>query len=735
MNSKTSPSSVLREIYGFSEFRPHQEKLVRALLEGKDAFGVMPTGGGKSLCYQLPAKMLAGTAVVISPLIALMKDQVDAANANGIDAAFLNSTLSQQEATEVMSRYRAGTLDMLYLAPERLALPGFADSLRQNQQQAPSFFAIDEAHCISEWGHDFRPDYLFLSQLRKLFPNTPVGAFTATATEKVAADIEQRLSLGEAVKVRASFDRKNLFYEVRSKKDWERQMVDFVKTRSGQSGIVYRTSRKSVEATADLLKANGINAAAYHAGMEAEQRSCIQDAFIRDDIDVMVATVAFGMGVDKADVRYVIHGDLPKNIESYYQETGRAGRDGDDSHCLLLYSPGDSMKIRRFFDDISDEAERQRSADLLQAMERFASVPGCRRVRLLEYFNEPYQEESCGGCDFCKGEFIQVDASRPAQMLLSAVMRTGGKFGAVHVCDIVAGASTAKIKQFEHDQLPTYGVGRDRPKSYWRSVLDALIAGGQLQLSTAQFPVPQLTEAGAEVLYGREKFSMSEDTRVEPEKVSRGRAQGGEPMPCHEGLFQHLRSLRKEVADATKVPPYVVFSDRSLRAISAAMPENEDELLLLHGIGQNKCEKYGADFLSAIADYLQQHPDAVNEKQTLPDAPAVQPSSIKRGPSATTMVTLALVKKGHSLDEIAAQRDLARSTIESHIAKLLETGEELNVRAFVSDEQIALCQELFAEHGASALAPVVEAAGEKLGYGEAKIIRALLQREEAMSTS
>jgi ATP-dependent DNA helicase RecQ len=739
MNTVESPTPTLdaslQKVYGFSEFRPHQRGLVEGLLARKDVFGVMPTGGGKSLCYQLPGYILEGTAVIVSPLIALMKDQVDAANANGINAAYLNSTLSHQEAAEVESAYRSGALDLLYLAPERLAMPGFADTLRQNTQKAPSFFAIDEAHCISEWGHDFRPDYLFLSQLRSLFPNTPMAAFTATATEKVAEDIESRLGLGQAVKVRASFDRANLFYEVRKKKDWQTQLVEFIRKRPNQNGIIYRTSRKSVETTAALLKANGINAAAYHAGMDSADRTRIQDQFIRDDINVMVATVAFGMGVDKADVRYVIHGDLPKNIESYYQETGRAGRDGEPSHCMLLYGPGDAMKIRRFHDEISNQTERERAMGLLRAMECFASVPSCRRVSLLNYFDETYPEESCGSCDYCTGEFQRVDASRESQMLLSAVARTGGKFGTIHICDIVCGANTTKIRQFDHHELKTYGVGKDQPKAYWRSLLDALMAEGKLKPSRDQFPVPQLTEAGTEVMFGRQKFHINEDTRVEPEKASsrrEGRSNQAAQIDCHEGLFEHLRVLRKEVADTAEVPPYVVFSDRSLRSMAATMPENDEEMLLLHGIGQNKCEKYSEAFLTAIATYLKQHPDVVNEKQPLPTAAPVKKDTIKRGPSATIMVTHELLKKGLGIKEIASQRELVTSTIESHVAKLIETAEDIDWRNLVTDEQFVLCQELFEEHGEDALSPIIEAAGDKLSYGEARIIRAVIQKKECV---
>lgn len=441
------PKTVLRETFGFPEFRSHQQDLVEGLLAGKDVFGVMPTGGGKSLCYQLPAVCAEGCAVVVSPLIALMKDQVDAARANGIRAASVNSSASLDERKEASRAYRAGELDLLYLAPERLSVPGFVDQLRSCPTKQPAFFAIDEAHCLSEWGHDFRPDYLFLSQLKKLFPEVPMAAFTATATHQVAEDIEKNLSLGGAVKVRASFDRKNLYYEVRAKKDWERQMVTFIKEREGQCGIIYRTSRKSVEATAAMLRANGIDAQAYHAGMENEDRSKTQEAFLRDNCRVIVATIAFGMGIDKPDVRFVIHGDLPKNIESYYQETGRAGRDGEPSHCLLLYSPGDGFKIRRFIDEIENEQERKRSLDLLKAMEEFGARAQCRRRSLLGYFGETLAGEKCSGCDYCDGNFEMKDATRDAQMLLSAMVRTEERFGAVHLCDIVAGANTQKIRE------------------------------------------------------------------------------------------------------------------------------------------------------------------------------------------------------------------------------------------------------------------------------------------------
>ncbi|MEM7386936.1 MAG: RecQ family ATP-dependent DNA helicase, partial [Verrucomicrobiota bacterium] len=485
----------LQEVFGFSGFRPHQRELVEALLAGRDAVGVMPTGGGKSLCYQLPAVLSEGCAVVVSPLIALMKDQVDAALANGIRAAAVHSGLPDSVRLDAARAYRDGELDLLYVAPERLSMAGMLNRLTHCPRGRPAFFAIDEAHCISEWGPDFRPDYLALGQLREALPDVPIGAFTATATRKIAADIEQRLLLNEPIAIRASFDRENLFYEVRAKRDWESQLVQFIKEREGQSGIVYRTTRKSVEATARLLQANGIDARGYHAGMEPDERSDTQEAFIRDNAAVIVATIAFGMGIDKADVRFVIHGDLPKNIESYYQETGRAGRDGEPSHCLLLFSSGDVVKLRRLTESVADEAERERTLQLLREMERFASVPTCRRKALLAYFDESYPKDNCESCDVCTGDFQQVEATREAQILLSAIARTGERFGAVHLCDIVTGANTARIRQFSHDQVKTYGAGRNRPKTFWRSVLSGLISNDIVQLSNDQFAVPKLTKA------------------------------------------------------------------------------------------------------------------------------------------------------------------------------------------------------------------------------------------------
>ena len=722
---------TLHRVFGFTEFRKHQRELVSGLHEGRDVFGVMPTGGGKSLCYQLPALLVPSCAVVVSPLIALMKDQVDAAKANGIRAACANSAISEDDRRAAAQAYQSGELDLLYLAPERLAVDGMLDRLRNCPSGAPAFFAIDEAHCISEWGHDFRPDFLALGRLREVFPDIPIAAYTATATEKVAHDIEARLKLRDPIKVRASFDRGNLFYEVRAKKDWKTQLVTFLKSRPGESGIVYRTTRKSVESTAVLLVANGIPAKAYHAGLEPSERSKTQDAFIRDDASIIVATVAFGMGIDKADVRFVVHGDIPKNVEAYYQETGRAGRDGEPSHCLLLYGAGDIIKQKRFIKEITDEAERQRTLALLQEMERFASVPRCRRRGLLGYFGETYTEENCGGCDFCAGEFRSVDATRDAQMVLSAMARTGERFGAVHVCDIISGANTAKIRQFGHNALKTYGVGKDKSKTHWRNILNALIASGDVKTEGDGFAVPKFTPSAWEILKGQRTFSRQEDTRVEPE-TRRGATHAQDP-PHHDGLFEHLREIRKSLADTHDVPPYVIFSDRTVRQLAAYMPSEVSEMLSLHGIGQHKLDTYGTAFIQAVADYLAANPEAAKSRVDASNLPTPKPAQpdIKQALPATALETYKLLQQGKPLDAIAEERGLKLTTIESHLARIVEDGRELDWRPYLSEETEAALRELFSKHGLSPLRPIMEAADEGVTYGQLNLMRALLTREGA----
>jgi ATP-dependent DNA helicase RecQ len=649
---------VLNDVFGFHSFRRNQEEIVQAILAKQDAFVVMPTGGGKSLCYQLPAHVMDGTCIVISPLISLMKDQVDAAIATGLRASFLNSSLSAGMKREVESQLAAGELDLIYVSPERFAMPEFIATLKRVEL---SFVAIDEAHCISEWGHDFRPDYLNLSSIVQEFPDVPVAAFTATATHKVQDDIVSKLGLRSPHMVRASFNRPNLFYKVIPKQKPSDQILRFVRDHAGEPGIIYRTTRKSVEQTATMLTKHGIKALPYHAGLADATRVKNQDAFNKDEVDVIVATIAFGMGIDKSNVRYVLHGDLPKNMESYYQETGRSGRDGEPAHCLFLFGYGDIPKIRFFFNEITDETEKKHAIKCLNDMVHYASVHACRRKQLLNYFGEewpPAQRSEIGSqrsaasgspdrrnpektgsllessrsptselrspisgspcCDICQGEVESIDGTRDAQIVMSAIARTGERFGINHVIAVVTGDDTDRIRQLGHDQIKTFGVGKDQDKRHWRLMIDNLLAQSLIIQREGDYPILQLQPESREVLFGDRKVHILKSKKLPP-KTRRRRAEMGGPVRhngrsplggYNEDLFEALRDLRKKLASEQGVPPYIIFSDKTLHEMARCLPTTERELLHINGIGETKLERYGKAFMDAIATFRVSHPDA-----------------------------------------------------------------------------------------------------------------------------
>ncbi len=614
----------LARVFGYRAFRPNQREIVEAVLARRDAFVVMPTGGGKSLCYQLPAVMLPGTAVVVSPLIALMKDQVDASQANGVRAAFLNSTLEAAERSRTLARLRAGELDLLYVAPERFADPGFAAML---EQVSPSFFAIDEAHCISEWGHEFRPDYLRLGELAGRFPTVPIAAFTATATHAVQRDILARLGLRSPLLVRASFDRPNLRYSVLPKSDERRQIRDFVTARSGDAGIVYRASRKSVEQTAADLQQAGIKALPYHAGLDDATRAMHQEAFSRDEVDVVVATIAFGMGIDKSNVRWVLHADLPKSLESYYQESGRAGRDGEPADCTLLYAARDIQTARFFVNQIEAPEQRDNANRALKAMVRYASSLACRREQILRYFGDQAAAAGVAGadshgaeplaasratdaadtrtnacCDVCAGEVHGVDATRDAQIVMSAIVRLGQRFGAGHVIDVVRGANTVRIRELGHAGVRTYGAGAELPVKHWRRVVDALISAGMVEQTDDRYPVLKLRETARPVLRGEVTFQMPAHARPLVRRAATAELSDGDAE-----LFQQLRRLRKEIASRHGIPAYVVFADRTLRELAQVRPHDVTAMADIHGVGSEKLSRYGDEFLACIREYAALH--------------------------------------------------------------------------------------------------------------------------------
>ena len=635
-SSRPSARDLLRDVFGFHEYRPHQEEIVEHLIAGGDAFVLMPTGGGKSLCYQLPALVRPGTGVVVSPLISLMKDQVDALRAAGVSAAAYNSSLDADEARRVLARLHAGQLDLLYVAPETLMTPGFLARLQGLSDDGagtaarlpprPSggtpgvaLIAIDEAHCVSQWGHDFRPEYVQLGELRELFPDVPILACTATADPQTRDDVRLRLGLAGAPVFVTGFDRPNIRYTVVEKRDPQQQLQAFLREHEDESGIVYCLSRKRTEEVAGKLAAAGVPAAAYHAGLPADERRRVQDAFARDDVGVVVATVAFGMGIDKSDVRFVVHFDLPKSVESYYQETGRAGRDGLPAEALLLFGLGDAAVVRSLIEGAGsgfnggDEYERdpdQVRVELhkLNSMVGYADGLTCRRRALLGYFGEELGHD-CGNCDICLDPPETYDATEHAQMALSCVYRLGQGFGIGHVIDVLRGSENEKVIARGHDQLSTFGIGRDLSRDAWQSLIRQLIHRGYLVQDIARYSVLKLTPAARALLRGDEPLVLAKPrTRVPSAKERKAaeraaRAAGLAGLEVDEALFRHLRALRKRLADEQRVPAYVVFSDATLAEMAARKPGTYVDLLEVTGVGQTKLERYGDAFLDAIAEF------------------------------------------------------------------------------------------------------------------------------------
>jgi ATP-dependent DNA helicase RecQ len=604
-NQARAAQETLRQAFGFSVFRPHQEEIVDAVLSGRDVFATLPTGGGKSLCYQLPALLFDGLTVVVSPLIALMEDQVTAARQNGLPAAFLNSSLVPADRHAVWASVVTGETRLLYVSPERLAVPDFQDQLSDCNL---SLFAVDEAHCISEWGHEFRPDYRNLEGLRARFPSVPIAAFTATATPQVQTDVITLLQLERPLVVRASFDRPELFYTVARKEKPASQILSYVKEKGEQPGIIYRATRKSVDGTTESLRRAGIPAVSYHAGLSDQERQRNQRAFVRDEVQVVVATIAFGMGIDKANVRWILHADLPRSIEAYYQETGRAGRDGDPAEACLLFGGGDIAQIRYHIERMQVEQERERALGSLREMLRYANSGVCRRVQLLAHFHE-HHPGSCGGCDVCTGAVQTADHTVAAQKAMSAIVRTGERFGAHHIVDVVAGTQTDRVLSLGHDRLPTFGVGEGKPREWWLALVADLEAAGLVHRRDGSRSGLAISSAGREVLFGRESFHVTEP---DPERYrSRGRASrsvappaDGDLQPEAQALYACLRTLRTRLARSQGVPPYVVFSDKSLRSMATLQPTDHDRFLSVHGVGQTKAERYGSVFLDLIREFL-----------------------------------------------------------------------------------------------------------------------------------
>ena len=594
---------LLKSTFGYSTFRPLQREIIEAHLVGEDVFALLPTGGGKSLCFQLPALARDGLTVVVSPLIALMKDQVDALRASGVAATFLNSTLGADEARARLRGLHRGEFKLLYVAPERLMLEGWVENLKAWNV---SGITIDEAHCVSEWGHDFRPEYRQLAKLRTALPDVPMMALTATATGRVREDIVTHLKLRDPQTFVASFNRPNLTYRVVPKDEPLKQIIDFVRKREHESGIIYCASRATAERVAESLAGRGFLARPYHAGLDADERARNQEMFLRDDTRIICATIAFGMGINKPNVRYVIHHDLPKNIEGYYQETGRAGRDGLPGDCLLLFSAGDIAKQTHFLDEITNEQERSIARAQLRQIVHYAESPDCRRAELLQYFGETFPLDNCGACDNCSEPRESFDGTIVAQKFLSCVFRIqqASRFGTGmnHVIEVLTGAKTEKITRWGHDRLTTYGIGTELSRPQWGSIGRELMRLGYVGLSSGEYATLELTESGMAILRARTPITLTKP--IDTPKSRRVTARREGDIACDEILFERLRTLRKKLADERKVPAYIVFGDNTLRALARAYPETVDALEGIPGIGEKKREEFGEVFTAAIADYL-----------------------------------------------------------------------------------------------------------------------------------
>jgi ATP-dependent DNA helicase RecQ len=705
----------LQKVFGFPSFRLNQESIVREIMRGRDVFAVMPTGGGKSLCYQLPAHMLKGVCVVISPLISLMKDQVDAARETGLRAAFLNSSLTAREMAQVYRDLKVGLIDLLYVSPERFVMEDFLATLASVPL---CLFAIDEAHCISEWGHDFRPDYLSLAIIAERFTSVPVAAFTATATQRVQDDTIARLHMRSPFIVRASFNRPNLFYQVLAKQNPDDQVLAFVRERPGEAGIVYRTTRASVETTAAHLKAAGIKALAYHAGLDAHTRTIHQEAFNRDEARVMVATIAFGMGIDKSNTRFIIHADLPKNMEGYYQETGRAGRDGEPAHCLLLYGRGDIAKIRYFIDQMADEKQRRAALDNLTAMADYAGFNICRRRQVLAYFGERYEQDNCGACDICSDHVERIDATREAQMIMSAMARTKERFGAGHIISLVRGERTKKIAELEHDILKTFGVGKDRDASFWHAIIDELTMRECIVRTDDHFPVLRILPKGREILRAEKNFTvLKRETTVKRRKLASFEA-------YNEKLFERLQELRKRIADERGVPAFVVFSDSTLHDMCRRFPTTEGGMLEVTGVGEQKLRLYGPRFMAVVERFLTDNPQCAPVHRVAP--PSRQGGATARK-GATLETTLELARQGVHYSEIAARRGLTATTVAGHLEKLLRKKYALEIDPQVPKAKRQAITQAFKKSGSLSLAPIMAELEDRVSYEEARIVRGYLE--------
>jgi ATP-dependent DNA helicase RecQ len=707
---------ILRDVFGYEEFRPLQREIIENVLGRRDTLVIMPTGGGKSLCYQIPALLFKGLTVVVSPLISLMKDQVEQLTELGIAAVFLNSTLSYEEYNHNIDRIMRNEVRLLYVAPETLLMQRTLSLLSSRDVD---YLTIDEAHCISEWGHDFRPEYRQLVKVRERFPKTVCVALTATATPRVQKDIKESLHFESSNEFIASFNRKNLFLQIVQKTHPIRQTIEFLGRFPNQSGIIYCFTRRQVDELTEILTTQGFSVRPYHAGLSDAERRDNQERFIRDDVQIMVATIAFGMGINKPNIRFILHYDLPKNTESYYQQIGRSGRDGLRAHCLLLFSYVDIQKIKYFINQKEDDEKRIANIHL-NALIGLAETDECRRIPLLRYFGEQYSTQRCGMCDNCSGEEQPlVDVTIPAQKFLSCVKRTGEMFGAGHVIDVLRGSQAKRISKFKHHELSTYGIGKEHSKKQWFYLSRQFLQKGLL-VQDMEFGSLKLAPKAWEVLRGKEhvfaKMEERPDTYVQREV---------DEETCDPTLFDLLKKERKKLADHANLPPYVIFPDKTLIEMATFFPQSKENLLQLHGVGPIKCEKYGWIFLDLISEYCQEH--HIEEKSKT--AVISISSPVKHANKRRHIVIGEEYNTGKSLSELQEELKIKLSTILNHLHKYISEGyslrrsdEFLALSTLSCDRQIAVLR-TFDRFGSERLKPISEALAEQVSYDELHLLR------------
>lgn len=673
VEEKDALKESLKEIFGYSQFRGNQERVIKNLLNGKNTFVIMPTGAGKSLCYQLPAMVRDGLAIVISPLIALMKNQVDQMNAYGVNARFLNSTLSKGEITRLKKECMNGNVKLLYVAPESLNKEETIEFLKKVNV---SFVAIDEAHCISEWGHDFRPEYRRIKTMIQSLGDMPIIALTATATPKVQIDIQKNLQMEDADVFMSSFNRKNLYYEVRPKKETKKQLIKFLKEHKGKSGIIYCLSRKKVEEIAQLLNVNGFKAAPYHAGLDPDVRMKNQDNFLNEETDIIVATIAFGMGIDKPDVRFVVHYDVPKSLEGYYQETGRSGRDGLEGICLMFYSHNDLNKLEKFNKD-KPVQERENARILLQEMEYYAESPVCRRRQLLHYFGEEFKEENCGMCDNCVHPRERFDGTDYVKIVLRAVKQTNERFGLNHLVHVIRGVEDEYVKSYGHFNLEVFGKGSEEDSDFWKSVIRQVLIYQYLEKDIDNIGALKIAPKGESFLKKPFAIELARDhdftTDLEDEEVS------SEKTPINskaydEKLYEMLKNLRKKIAKEKDLPPYVIFQDPSLEEMATTYPTSKEEMAQVNGVGMGKVNKFGQPFLNLIQKYVDE-----NDIETASEV--VVKSSVNK--SKTKISIIQQIDRKIDLEEIAETTRLSFEDLLTEIENICFSGTKLNLSYYI----------------------------------------------------